>query len=206
LKPSNLPARITFISHAATSAVRRAAFPLDEPIGPSELEQVAVQGWIPPRARQVYAAPEQRTRQTSSALGLDPILCAELTDLDYGSWRGKSLDEVQSRDPQGIELWLTDIDAAPHGGESIAALLARIERWMTGQQHSGHTLAVSHPAVIRAAIVLALQAPAPSFWRIDIAPLSVTDLRWNGGSWNLRLSGCPFFGYEKQKSASCLID
>ena len=122
-----------------------------------------VSGWSPPRARQVYAGPEQRTRQTSSALGLDPILSAELTDVDYGSWRGKSLDEVQSRNPKGIELWLTDIDAAPHGGESIAALLARIERWMAGQQHSGHTLAVSHPAVIRAAIVLALQAPAPSF-------------------------------------------
>jgi broad specificity phosphatase PhoE len=206
LNPSHLPARITFISHAATSAVRRAAFPLDEPIGSSELEKVLANGWNPPRARQVYAGPEQRTRQTAGALGLDPILSAQLTDVDYGSWRGKSLDEVQSCNPEGLELWLTDMEAAPHGGESIVALLARIERWMDGQQHAGHTLAVSHPAVIRAAIVLALHAPAQSFWRIDIAPLSITDLRWNGGSWNLRWSGCPLFGHEKQNSASCLID
>ena len=178
--------------------MRRAAFPLDEPIEPSAPEKLLVNGWIPPRTHQVYAGPEQRTRQTASALGLDPIVSAELTDVDFGSWRGKSLDEVQSYDTKGLELWLTDIESAPHGGESIVALLARVERWMAGQQHSGHTLAVSHPAVIRAAIVLALHAPAQSFWRIDIAPLSITDLRRNGGSWNLRRSGCSLFGYENQ--------
>jgi broad specificity phosphatase PhoE len=192
LKESDLPGRITFISHAPTAAVRRSAFPLDEPIEPREVEKLRSIGWIPPRVRQVYAAPEQRTRQTAKALGFDPILSAELKDLNYCSWRGKSLDEVQSTDPDGIRRWLTDIDAAPHGGESIANFLARIKLWLAGQHSSGHTLAVTHPAVIPAALVLTLQAPAQSFWRIDIPPLSITDLRWNGGFWSLRSSGCPF--------------
>jgi len=40
------------------------------------------------------------------------------------------------------------------------------------------------------------RAPAQSLWRIDIPPVSITDLRWNGGFWNLRKSGCPFSRYE----------
>jgi len=192
LKKSDLPGRITFISHAPTAAVRRAAFPLDEPIEPREVEKLRSIGWIPPQVRQVYAGPEQRTRQTANTLGFDPILSAELKDLNYCSWQGKSLNEVQSTDPDGVRLWLTDIDAAPHGGESIANFLARIKRWLAGQHGSGHTLAVTHPAVIRAAVVLTLQAPAQSFWRIDIPPVSITDLRWNGRFWSLRSSGCPF--------------
>ncbi len=189
-----MPGRITLISHAATAAVRRAAFPLDEPIEPRELEKLRSIGWIPPRVRQVYAGPEQRTRQTAMAMGLDPILSAELKDLDYSSWRGKSLDEVQSTDPDGVRRWLTDIDAAPHGGESIQNFLTRIECWLAGQHGFGHILAVTHPAVIRAAVVLTLQAPARSFWRIDSPPSSITDLRSNGQFWSLRSSGCPLSG------------
>jgi broad specificity phosphatase PhoE len=196
LKESDLPGRITYISHAPTAAVRRAAFPLDEPIEPREVEKLRSIGWISPRVRQVYSGPEQRTRQSANTLGFDPILSAELKDLNYCSWRGKSLNEVQSTDPDGVGRWLTDTDAAPHGGESIASLLARTERWLGRQQRSGHTLAFTHPAVIRAAVVLTLQAPAQSFWRIDIPPASITDLRWNGGFWRLRSSGCPFSACE----------
>ena len=72
------------------------------------------------------------------AMGLDPILSAELKDLDYSSWRGKSLDEVQATDPDGVRRWLTDIDAAPYGGESIRNFLARIGGWL------GSTAQVTH--------------------------------------------------------------
>lgn len=193
LKDANLLGRITFISHAPTAAVRRAAFPLDEPVEQSELEKLRSVGWLPPRARQVHTGPEQRTRQTADALGLESIPVGELKDLDYGSWKGRSLDEVQSIDPDGVGRWLTDVHAAPHGGESIANLLERVEGWLAGRQHAEHSVAVTHPGVIRAAIVLGLGAPAHSFWRIDIAPLSITDLRWSGSHWKLRNSRSLFF-------------
>jgi broad specificity phosphatase PhoE len=167
----------------------RAAFPLDEPLVPRELERLELTGWVPPRARQVYAGPEQRTRQTANALGLNPILAAELRDLDYSSWGGKSLDEIQAGDLEGVTHWLTDVELAPHGGESVASLLTRVAGWLT-VQHSGHTIAVTHPAVIRAAIILALRAPAQSFWRVDIPPASITDLRRTGSGWSVRCTGC----------------
>jgi hypothetical protein len=40
--------------------------------------------------------------------------------------------------------------------------------------------------VIRAAIVVAIEANPLSFWRIDIAPLSVVELSSNGRRWTLR--------------------
>jgi broad specificity phosphatase PhoE len=44
---------------------------------------------------------------------------------------------------------------------------------------------VTHASVIRAAIVCALEAEPRSFWRIDIAPLSLTRLSGNHGRWTL---------------------
>ncbi len=47
-------------------------------------------------------------------------------------------------------------------------------------------VAVAHPAVIRAAILIALDAPPKSFWRIDIAPVSRTVMHFRGHAWTLR--------------------
>ncbi|MGC8550332.1 MAG: histidine phosphatase family protein [Acidobacteriaceae bacterium] len=99
-------------------------------------------------------------------------------------------------DPTWFQRRLTDIDSAPHGGESIANFLGRIECWLAGQHSFGHTVAITHPAVVRATVVLTLQAPAQSFWRIDSPPVSITDLRSNGQSWSLRRSGCRLSGHE----------
>ena len=61
-----------------TAAVRRAAFPLDEPIEEGKLEKLASMSWIPPRTNRIYSGPELRCGQTAKALGLQPIVSADL--------------------------------------------------------------------------------------------------------------------------------
>jgi broad specificity phosphatase PhoE len=183
--------RLTFISHAATEAQRGAAFPLDEPVLEREISKITELNWRAPAAAQVWSAPEQRTQQTSRMLGLSAMLADGLRDCDYGRWRGRKLDEIQNENPEGISAWLSDPSAAPHGGESIEQLVGRIGGWMDEQRDAKYSIAVTHPATIRAAIVYALQIPIQTFWRIDITPLTVTDLRFNGNVWTLRYSGCP---------------
>lgn len=190
LQPRILPARITFISHATTEALRQAAFPPDEPLIAGEAERLAALGWVIPRAQQILAAPELRTQQTAAALGLQAAVCVELTDMNYGTWRGSEIGAVQASDPEGVAVWLTKVDAAPHGGESITDLIERIGRWLEDQTGSGHILAITHPAVIRAAVLGVTQAPSESFWRVEVSPLSATDLRHNGRYWTLRSVGC----------------
>jgi broad specificity phosphatase PhoE len=183
--------RLTFISHAATEAQRRAAFPLDEPALEREIAKMTGLGWKVPASARVWSAPEQRTQQTSRILGLSVELADGLRDCDYGRWRGRKMDDVQTEDQPGILAWLGDPSAVPHGGESVESLVGRVGSWMDEQRAVKYTIAITHPAIIRAAVVHALQIPLHAFWRIDIAPLTVTDLRFNANVWTLRYSGCP---------------
>ena len=96
--------------------------------------------------------------------------------------------------PAAVHAWLTDPDAAPHGGESLTALLGRVAAWLDvdhAEEDAGHVVAVTHAAVVRAALVVSLGAPASAFWRIDIAPLTATVLRGRPGRWTVRGTGLP---------------
>ncbi len=52
---------------------------------------------------------------------------------------------------------------------------------------AGLAIAVTHPAVIRAATGYALGAGPRSFWRIDVRPLARVRLHGRSGRWSLRL-------------------
>ena len=181
-----MTSRITFISHGVTSAVRRAAFPCDEELEETEIARIRSIRWHAPRAQQIVTAPEKRAQMTALGLHLSASVMDDLCDCDFGTWRDRDLSQVQEDDPIGLISWLTDPAAAPHGGESIERLVGRIERWLERQMDAGHTIAVTHPAIIRSAVILALGAPLSAFWRLDIAPLSLTDLRYNGSTWTVR--------------------
>jgi broad specificity phosphatase PhoE len=183
-------ARIVFISHAATEAQRRGAFPLDEPVPDQELAKLAVLGWRPPKAERIFAAPEQRAHQTARALGLTANAADALRECDYGRWRGRTMEDVQADDPEGILAWLTNPGAATHGGESIENLVRRVGVWIDEQRPAKVVIAITHPSVIRAALVHALRLPAQTFWRFDIAPLTLTDLRFSRNVWTVRCAGC----------------
>ncbi len=132
----------------------------------------------------MFCGPEKRTRQTADLLGVQPVIESKLADLDCGRWRGDVLGRVL---PAELAIWLTDPTRAPHGGESVLDLIDRVSGWMESlAAHRGRILAVTHPAVIRAAILVVLDAPPKSFWRIDIAPASRTVMHFRGHAWTLR--------------------
>jgi broad specificity phosphatase PhoE len=182
-----MAARLLLICHASTGAVRRSAFPANEALDRRGREKAAALGGGLPLPDRCWTGPELRTRQTAQALGLDAQVDARLRDCDYGTWAGRSLGEVNAEDADAASQWLGDPAAKPHGGESLVDLIDRVAAWLDGLQAMlGRAIAVTHPAVIRSAIVVALDAPPRSFWRIDIAPLSVTCLSGDRGRWNLR--------------------
>jgi broad specificity phosphatase PhoE len=170
--------RLVLIRHAATSATRRAAFPVDEPV------EVAP-GPVSLRADRFLTAPETSCQQTAKALGVTATVADALRDRDFGSWRGQTLDELTASDPDAVTRWLTDPAAAPHGGESTVDLLARVAAWLDALPH-GKIVAVTHAGVIKAAVVHAILATPQSFWRIDVPPLSHTVLSRQSHSWTLR--------------------
>jgi len=184
-------ARIILICHGSTEAVRAAKFPTDEPLDELGLKNIKTLADGLSKADRCWTSPERRTRQTAQALGLNAQIEPVLGDCDYGAWAGRTFDEVCAHEPDAASAWLRDPTATPHGGESIAAVIRRVGQWLADEQAwRQRTIVVTHPTIIRAAIVHAIEAAPQSFWRIDIAPLSVTRLSSLGGRWNLSAAGC----------------
>lgn len=182
-----MPTRLQLIAHAATAATRRAAFPLDEPVEPGSRAAAARLGPGLARTDRAYTAPELRARETAAALGLEPEVQLLLGDIDLGQWKGRSFDEMLAEGADAIAAWTSDPTSRPHGGESVEELIARIVPWLDRQRETGgRVVAVTHPAVIRAAVVVVLGAPPASFWRIDVGPLAQVALRSDGRRWTLR--------------------
>ena len=175
--------RLLLVRHASTEAVRSAAFSVDEPLDPRG--RAAAARLRLPRFDELLVSPARRARETAACAGLAasgdaPAECA------FGRWEGLSLREVAEREPDAVREWMTDPDAAPHGGESLRSLLARVAEWLEAQAAlDGSAVAITHAGVVKACVVTALAAPPSAFWRIDVAPLSVTELHAHDGRWTV---------------------
>jgi broad specificity phosphatase PhoE len=178
--------RLLLVRHAPTGATRAAAFPLDEPVEPGPIALTV------PRGCEVLCSPALRCRQTAEAAGLEAIEDGRLAECDFGSWAGSTLAQVHAADPDGAQAWMTDVDAAPHGGETLRAFAARVAGWLDEQaEREGPAIAITHAGVVKAAVVRALRSPLASFWQIDVAPLTITELDAHDGRWTLRGVNCP---------------
>ena len=184
--------RLILICSGATEALRRARFAADEPLEPKAAALAAAMAARMPRADLVWCSPALRAGQTAQALGLPGTVTPDLRDQSSGGWAGKSLTEVEALDPMALVAWITDPAAAPPRGESLEDVAQRTLSLLAARRaQSGTVLAITHPAVIRVAATLVLGAPVQCAQKIDIAPLTLTELRSDGERWHLRSLGVP---------------
>ncbi|MFJ3904367.1 histidine phosphatase family protein [Streptomyces sp. NPDC090025] len=186
--------RLSLIAPALTAALRQARF---DDAGP--VEPVADPPQLPAGVR-VLRSPSGRCAATATALGVpDAEVEQALAGCAMGRWRGRTLAELAelgSGETESVAAWLTDPDAAPHGGESLRALRTRVAAWLTSPEltgPSGRLVVFAEPDVIRAAVAEALGAPQESFWRLDVRPLETVELSGRAGRWNVRI-GAPLTG------------
>lgn len=189
------PRRLLLIRHAPTPATRTSAFPANEPLDDAGRAAAAQLSTLLPRRAELVSSPALRCSQTAEAAGRLPRTASELRDCDFGSWAGHTLAEIHANDPEAVARWLSDPNAAPHGGETLAAVVARVGQWLDACS-GGHdlTIAITHAEVVRAAVMHALSAPLHAFWQIDISPLSMTELHAHDGRWTLTRTNCRTWG------------
>ena len=183
--------RLLLVRHAATAATRAYAFPADESLD-ERGAAAAAELSVPPRC-EVVCSPSERCRATAEAAGLR-VDCMEpaIAECDFGSWCGRTLEELVAERPDETRRWMTDPDSAPHGGESLRAFAERVCAWLDGQaRRDGTCVAITHGGVVKAAVLHALGAPIESFWRVDCAPLSRTELHAHDGRWTLTSVNVP---------------
>lgn len=184
-----MAARITLLCHGR-STQRPSIFADDEPLAEDEAQRIGSLAAPFDKAEEVLTSPALAARQTAEALSLASASDSALTDLDLGHWRGRSLSDLEASEPEALAAWMVDANFAGHGGESRATLVRRVSSWLEARRSAdGHTLAVTHPAVIQAAVTAILGAPASACRNIDVAPLTALDLRSDGRRWAIRSLG-----------------
>lgn len=185
-----LTVRVMLISPALNAALREARFDGDAPLDASGVRRARAAAAAVPAADRRVHGPDERCTGTAEALGLRSEPEPSLRGWDLGRWRGQRLAEVNRDESEAVSTWLSDPSAAPHGGESLLDLHARVGGWLDSLHEEGaddgSVLAVAEPGVVRAAIVHALGLPPQTFWRLDVAPLTLTELSGRSGRWNLR--------------------
>ncbi|MFF2660482.1 histidine phosphatase family protein [Kitasatospora sp. NPDC058032] len=190
--------RVIFVAPAIGPELRQARFGGEgsvdggDPLDAAGVRAARAAGPGLPAAALRFVSPSARCRRTAEELGLsDAVDEPELRGCATGRWSGRTLDEVVAEEPQVVRAWLSDPAAAPHGGESVRELCARVGGWLDGTAAvlGGRVLVVAEPDVVRAAAVHALGVTDQAFRRLDVPPLAGVELTGWVGRWNLRLGG-----------------
>ncbi|MEV0379392.1 histidine phosphatase family protein [Nonomuraea sp. NPDC050643] len=199
-----------FVRLATTPGMRTACFPADEDADPASLSRAAA---LRLPAGTAWVAPAPAARQTAAAMGLEPRVVAALAEADCGRWRGLPYGRVAEEEPEALARWLADPEAAPHGGESLAAMAARVAGWLDTMRERPEGVVVCDVGVIRAALAhastttaIAATPHAPNTTaltttphapgsvaslallgaaRFDLAPLSTTELTHARDGWRV---------------------
>ncbi|MFE9254959.1 histidine phosphatase family protein [Streptomyces sp. NPDC006879] len=184
--------RFTLIAAARSASVLGERFDEDRPLDGAgwRAVELAAPALIPLGAAELrYCSPTPRSRATGNALGFAPLVQPALSDWDMGRWRGRTLTEVASREPDAMDDWLTNPAGAPHGGESLLAFITRIGGWLDTRPavDGDAVVAVAEPSVVRAALVYALRVPPETYWMVDVRPLAPLTLIGFPGRWHLCL-------------------
>lgn len=180
--------RLLLVAHAPTPALREAVFGRDDDLDEGGTRAaIALRETLRGGRGRWWCGPSRAAEQTAWALGGEPVVVPALADCDYGKWTGATLDDIAGTDPAALQSWLSDPQAAPHGGESIAALLRRAGGWLE-QVQDGRAVAVVAPGVLRALLAYALGLPPEGVWQIDVAPLATARIDRRAGRWRLHLT------------------
>jgi broad specificity phosphatase PhoE len=171
--------RLVLVRSAATAATRRAAFGGDEPLDEGGTRTAERLAGVLGRVDSARSSPARRAAMTAAAAGLTAAVDPDLAGLQSRAWAGLTLTEVAARDPDGLRAWLDDPD--PDG-----MLRSRVGRFLArAHELPGTTVAVTHAAWVRTAVLVTLDAPPAAFWRVDVAPASLTVLHRRDRGWGL---------------------
>ncbi|WP_225796217.1 histidine phosphatase family protein [Streptomyces aculeolatus] len=119
---------------------------------------------------------------------------AWLTDPAAAPHGGESLLQLRGR----VGVWLDGLAGPPGaydtggaagpgtGGPSSAGSPSGPDGFRGPAGPRRRVVAVAEPAAVRAAVVHALDLPSAAFWRLDVPPLTGTELTGRAGRWNLR--------------------
>jgi alpha-ribazole phosphatase len=137
------------------------------------------------RAEALYASPLKRAMESAAivaaSLRLEAAICAELREINFGSFEGLTYEEVEKLYPEEYKVWMerpTEIKFPR--GESFAQVKTRVLKFKESllTAHRGQTvIVVSHGGANRIILAEALAMPDPAIFCIgqSYAALNIID-------------------------------
>lgn len=157
------------------------------------LAAAVAEGPPPATVTRVIASPLGRAVATARGFGLPVEVDERWIEVDYGAWEGRP---VRALTAEEWAAWRADPGFAPPGGESLAALDARVRAACedlaaaaatgTAGNGAGDVVVVSHVSPIKAAVAWALGAGTGLAWRCHLDPASITRVELRPGGPVLR--------------------
>jgi len=124
----------------------------------------------------IFTSPMKRCIDTASpiadAAGLLPVSTDELREISFGSWEGRTYDEIEKISGDKLSAWLSFPELnSPPGGEKLDQMYERIEYfWRTEIVEKPHLriLIVSHGGPIRTLLSLLSGGGIKNHWAFSI--------------------------------------
>ncbi len=134
----------------------------------------------------IYTSPLRRcaefARELSETRSLPIMIDPRLMEIGFGTWEGKTAEELRRNDPHCVErFWLDPISNRPESAEPIAEFRARVEAVCSDilDAHPGkRVLVVGHAGITRMMICLALGSPPEHMFRIQVENAGIARLRF----------------------------
>jgi alpha-ribazole phosphatase len=122
----------------------------------------------------VWTSPARRCRLLADALGRPVRVDARLQEMDFGHWEGRSWNEI---DRAALDRWAAaPLNFAPPGGESGAALIARVRAFAAELRDDCIVISHGGPLKILAALLsgraVDLLAATPAFGAVEMITVS----------------------------------
>jgi broad specificity phosphatase PhoE len=158
------------------------------PAGEAAVAAVADRLARGPKPLGLMASPRRRAQETASLLAraLNLAITTEpaLDEIDFGAWTARDFAALE--DEPAWQQWNSQrATAQPPRGEAMHEAASRLLRWIATlpeRYPAGLVIAVTHADLIKAALLAHLGASLDGYWRLEVAPASVSILElWPGG-------------------------
>jgi alpha-ribazole phosphatase len=135
--------------------------------------------------QQIVTSPLQRCRTFAMALGerhgLPVAVDARFAEVGFGSWEGRTWQELEAQAPGQVARFLRDpVVNRPPGAEVLDDFISRVHAGLGDvlQAYAGQrVLLVAHAGVIRAVMAQVLGMPPAVMYRIQVANAGLTCIR-----------------------------
>ncbi len=140
-----------------------------------------------------YSSPLLRAVQTAQAIagnhGGEVSPREHFTDVDYGDWSGKSIEEIRKNWPREFSMWENDPEGVVFpGGEGVREVRERLSAGLDklSREHEGTILLVGHKLINRIMICIALDLPTSGIWKVEQSNAAINYISWRNSGWVIR--------------------